>query len=197
MLVDVSAVAVAHALAAQVVGLPGVVDVVPAACTLLVRCADAQVALALEADLSSRDAPEAGAATAGSHREIVIEVVYDGADLAVVAAGAGLTPAEVVARHAGATYAAAFAGFAPGFVYLTGLDPVLATPRLAVPRTRVPAGSVALAADMTAVYPRSSPGGWNLLGRTGAVLFDLARPRPALIEPGDTVRFVDVGRGHA
>jgi len=191
VLVDVSSVAVAHALATRVAGRAGVLDVVPAARTLLVRCADERVAVEVESELSSRDEPDVGStATAGSGREVAIEVVYDGEDLPAVAAGAGLTSAEVIARHTGATYTAAFAGFAPGFVYLSGLDPVLATPRLAVPRTRVPAGSVALAADMTAVYPRSSPGGWNLLGRTRAVLFDLARPRPALIEPGDTVRFV-------
>lgn len=195
MLVDVSSVAVAHALAAQVAGRAGVLDVVPAARTLLVRCVDEQVAMDVESEFSSRAEPGVGStatATARSGREVAIEVVYDGEDLPAVAAGAGLTADEVIARHTGATYTAAFAGFAPGFVYLTGLDPVLATPRLAVPRTRVPAGSVALAADMSAVYPRSSPGGWNLLGRTGAVLFDLARTRPALIEPGDTVRFVAV-----
>lgn len=193
VLVDVAGVLAAHALASRTVDLPGVVDVVPAARTLLVRCADEATASALAARLADEEEPAAGPPAPG--REVVVEVVYDGKDLAVVAATAGLTTAEVVARHTGATYRADFTGFAPGFVYLSGLDPVLATPRLATPRTRVPAGAVALAADMTAVYPRSSPGGWNLLGRTDAVLFDLSRPRQALIEPGDTVRFAAVADG--
>lgn len=123
---------------------------------------------------------------------VEIPVAYDGADLAEVAARCGLTPAEVVQRHTAPTYTAAFAGFAPGFVYLEGLDPALVLPRRAEPRTRVPAGSVAIAADHAAVYPRESPGGWHLLGRTGAVMFDAEADPPALVQPGDRVRFVAV-----
>ena len=95
-----------------------------------------------------------------------------------------------MSRHSDATYRAAFCGFAPGFAYLTGLDPALQLPRRATPRTRVPAGSVAIAAGYSAVYPTTSPGGWHLVGHTDAVLFDADRDPPALIAPGTTVHFV-------
>lgn len=95
-------------------------------------------------------------------------------------------------RHAAGTYRAAFCGFAPGFAYLTGLDPSLHLPRRDTPRTRVPAGSIAIAAEYTAVYPSASPGGWHLIGRTDATLFDPQRQPPALIVPGTAVHFVPV-----
>ncbi len=122
-------------------------------------------------------------------REVEIAVRYDGADLADVAAHAGVSPEEVVARHVAASYEVAFCGFMPGFAYLLGGDPLLAVPRLDAPRQSVPAGSVALGGPYSAVYPRESPGGWRLIGTTGAVLFDQERERPALLEPGMTVRF--------
>ena len=119
-----------------------------------------------------------------------IGVVYDGPDLTDVAALTGLTVAEVIARHAAAVYQVGWLGFSPGFGYLTGLDPVLATvPRLDSPRLSVPAGSVAIAGGLAAVYPAASPGGWRLLGRTSARLWDPGRARPALLSPGMTVRF--------
>ena len=124
--------------------------------------------------------------------EVVIEVDYDGADLADVAALTGLAVAEVIARHCGSAYTVAFLGFSPGFAYLIGGDPVLDVPRLERPRTTVPAGSVAIAAGLSAVYPQSTPGGWRLLGRTEAVLFDHRRRPPALLAPGDRVRFQPV-----
>lgn len=194
VLVDVSDVDAAHLLAAQVRRRPGVLDVVPAARTLLVRCDGEASALAVTRDLAHAAEPvvEGRGATG---RTVVIEVVYDGDDLADVASATGLSVDDVVEHHTRATYRAAFAGFAPGFVYLEGLDPALATARRAEPRTRVPAGSVAIAAAMTAVYPRASPGGWNLIGRTPTVMFDLGRERPALVEPGDLVRFVAVAPG--
>ena len=86
-------------------------------------------------------------------------------------------------------------GFAPGFPYLLGLDPALALPRLATPRTRVPAGAVAIGGAQAGIYPRESPGGWRLLGRTPRVLFDASRPQPALLQPGDRVRFVPIDAG--
>jgi KipI family sensor histidine kinase inhibitor len=116
-------------------------------------------------------------------------VRYDGPDLAAVAERAGRPEAEVIARHTAGDYRVAFCGFAPGFAYLTGLDPSLHVPRLARPRTRVPAGSVGIAGEYTAAYPRPSPGGWHLLGRTDADLWDLARAEPALLTPGTRVRF--------
>jgi KipI family sensor histidine kinase inhibitor len=125
---------------------------------------------------------------------VEIAVRYDGDDLHAVAAETGLAPHHVVEVHASVTYTVAFCGFAPGFAYLTGLDQRLHLPRLSTPRTRVPAGSVAIAAEYAGVYPRSSPGGWRLLGRTDADLFDPDRREPALLTPGTRVRFVPQGR---
>lgn len=121
-----------------------------------------------------------------------IGVHYDGPDLDAVAALTGLTRAEVVARHAGRECVVAFGGFMPGFAYLTGLDPALHVPRRPSPRERVPAGSVAVAGEFTAVYPAATPGGWQVLGRTDVVLFDPSRREPALLTPGARVRFVDL-----
>ena len=125
-------------------------------------------------------------------REVVIPVEYDGVDLADVATLTGLSAAEVVQRHSGASYTVAFLGFSPGFAYLTGGDPALDVPRLDRPRTTVPAGSVATAAGVSAVYPQATPGGWRLLGRTDEVLFDPHRRPPALLAPGDRVHFEPV-----
>jgi KipI family sensor histidine kinase inhibitor len=125
-------------------------------------------------------------------REVVIPVRYDGEDLADVAALTGLSVEEVVARHTAGRYTVDFLGFAPGFPYLSGLDPVLTVPRLDVPRTRVPAGAVGLAAGATCIYPSVSPGGWRLIGSTDAVLFDPAADSPALLAPSDVVRFTAV-----
>lgn len=118
-----------------------------------------------------------------------IPVTYDGPDLDDVAAIAGVSPEEVVARHTGSTYDVAFIGFAPGFGYLVGGDERLHVPRLQEPRERVPAGSVAVAGPYSGIYPREGPGGWRLLGRTAALLFDPAREPPATFAPGDRVRF--------
>lgn len=119
-----------------------------------------------------------------------IPVRYDGPDLTTVADAVGLSAAEVVERHAGSRYRAEFCGFAPGFTYLSGLDPALHLPRRSSPRSRVPAGSVAIAADWCAAYPTASPGGWHLIGTVvGAVLFDADRPQPALLAPGDVACF--------
>lgn len=116
----------------------------------------------------------------------------DGPDLEDVAARCGLRTADVIELHAAARYVVLFLGFAPGFAYLGGLPAELATPRRASPRERVPAGSVAIAGEQSAVYPQSMPGGWNLIGRTETVLFDPARREPALLNPGAAVRFVPV-----
>ena len=115
-------------------------------------------------------------------------VRYDGPDLGAVAAEARLSPEEVVARHVGRDYTVGFLGFQPGFAYLLGLDPRLEVARLDEPRTTVPRGSVGVAGPYTGIYPRDSPGGWRLLGRTDAVLFDPGRASPALVAPGDRVR---------
>lgn len=115
-----------------------------------------------------------------------------GPDLQRVADNAGLTVEEAVERHAAGDYTVAMLGFAPGFPYLLGLDPRLSTPRLDTPRTRVPAASVAIGGGQTGLYPHAGPGGWNLIGRTELVLFDAQRDPPALLMPGDRVRFVAV-----
>jgi KipI family sensor histidine kinase inhibitor len=101
-----------------------------------------------------------------------------------------MAPEELVRRHTAPLYDVAFLGFVPGFPYLTGLDPALRLPRRAHPRTRVPAGSVAMADGYTGIYPQETPGGWHILGRCAARLFDAARAQPALLMPGDRVRFM-------
>lgn len=122
-------------------------------------------------------------------REHEIELRYDGADLEEVARLTGLETNEVIRRHSAPDYSVAFLGFAPGFPYLVGLDPALRVPRLKSPRTRVPAGSVAIAGEFAGIYPQATPGGWRVLGHTDAVLFDASRAEPALLLPGDKVRF--------
>lgn len=166
--------------------LPGVVEVVPAARTVLVVGAVPEVR-----SLLSSVSLTPGARSTG--RAVTLPIVYDGPDLDLVARTAGLDPSDVVALHCGAEYTVAFCGFAPGFGYLTGLPAPLRQPRLDSPRPSVPAGSVGIAGEFTGAYPRSSPGGWRLLGHTTATLFDPARAAPALLAPGDHVRFEDVG----
>lgn len=168
--------------------LPGQTGLVPAARTVLVRLATpahARQAAGLLAELELRAADGAGQTGL-----VELDTVYDGEDLAEVARLTGLGSADAVAEaHSAAVWTAAFCGFAPGFAYLTGGDPRLDVPRRAEPRTAVPAGAVALAGAYSAAYPGSSPGGWQLIGRTSAPLWDLDREQPALISPGATVRF--------
>jgi KipI family sensor histidine kinase inhibitor len=168
----------------------GVEELVPAARTLLVRfdpsVTDADRLGALLRQVSPVDsaASEAG--------EVVIPVVYDGEDLAGVAAETGLGVSEVISRHTAGTYVSAFCGFAPGFAYLAGSDPLLHVARRASPRTRIPPGSVAIAGEYSAVYPSASPGGWRLLGRTDVPVWDVERDPPNLLPPGTRVRFTAV-----
>ncbi|WIX85909.1 allophanate hydrolase subunit 1 [Amycolatopsis sp. DG1A-15b] len=168
----------------------GVVELVPAARTLLVRF-DPSVTNAerLGALLRQVSPVDRVAADAG---EVVIPVVYDGEDLADVAAETGLSVASLISRHTAGTYVSAFCGFAPGFAYLTGSDPALHVSRRSSPRTRIPAGSVAIAGEYSAVYPSASPGGWRLLGRTGVPVWDVERDPPNLLPPGTRVRFTAV-----
>jgi len=166
---------------------PEVADVVPGARTLLVELipgAEPSEALvrALASDVALPQ-PRAG-------RRHEISVTYDGEDLAQVATSCRMRPQDVVELHSGAEYTVAFIGFQPGFPYLLGLPEELAVPRLASPRVKVPAGSVAIAQEYTGIYPDATPGGWRLIGRTEIVLFDPASTPPALLQPGDVVRFV-------
>lgn len=167
--------------------IPGVREVVPAAQTLLVRASRA--ALAALAQQLPGLALAAGPSAVAETGEVVLDVRYDGPDLATTADELGISTAELVRRHAAADYVVAFCGFAPGFAYLRGLDESLNVGRHAEPRTRVPAGSVGIAGEFTGVYPRESPGGWRLLGSTSASLWDLERTPPALLTPGARVRF--------
>ncbi|AHH94169.1 allophanate hydrolase subunit 1 [Kutzneria viridogrisea] len=167
---------------------PGLVQLIPASRTLLVEYDPGRIGFdQLATELRGR---EAGTQVLAAERELVVPVSYDGADLAEVAELTGLTEDEVVARHLAGRYRVAFCGFAPGFGYLDGLDPALHVPRRSTPRVRIPAGSVALAGDYTAVYPRESPGGWQLIGRTELELWDLANYPPTALTPGTAVRFV-------
>ncbi len=128
-------------------------------------------------------------------RTFEIPVLYGGEggpDLDNVAASAGIAPEEAACLHASQLYHVYMLGFLPGFAYLGDLPEPLRMPRRSTPRARVPAGSVAIAADMTAVYPRESPGGWHLIGSTPAVLWDMPRQKQPLLKPGDRVRFVPV-----
>lgn len=171
---------------------PGVVELVPGARTLLILFDPVATSARQLADIAETRKQTAALPSPAHQQQVEIPVVYDGPDLEATARQTGLTTQEVIERHASACYTAAFGGFAPGFAYLTGLDPALRLPRRPVPRTQVAAGSVAIADYFAAVYPRSSPGGWHLLGRTRARLWDLARPQPALLAPGCSVRFVQV-----
>jgi KipI family sensor histidine kinase inhibitor len=189
LLVDVDDAA-GYAAAVGARSLAGVVEVVPGAMSVLVRHSPASDPLALAALLAGVEPVPAGPARGPV---VEIPVVYDGEDLDDVAAATGLARDVVVRLHTAAEYEVAFCGFAPGFAYLRGLDPRLQVPRLATPRTRVPAGSVAVADTWSAVYPRASPGGWRLLGRTAAAVWDEARRPPALLSPGTRVRFVEAG----
>lgn len=168
----------------------GVIDLVPAATTLLLtidpRATDVE-----------RISRQVSGITVGSHErattgEVEIPVVYDGEDLVEVGRITGLGERGVIEAHTGSPWTVAFCGFAPGFGYMVGGDERLRVPRRDNPRTRVPAGSVAIAGEFASVYPRESPGGWQLIGRTNLEVWDIGREPPALLVPGTTVRYVEV-----
>ena len=194
LLVEVDDLDAALALyaALRTAALPGVVDLVPAARTVLIRLDPAVTSPAAvqraTAELEIGGRRPTGAGT------VEIPVRYDGPDLAEVAKRTGLRPDEVIALHTGSRWTAAFAGFAPGFGYLTGGDPRLDVPRRDSPRARIPAGSVGLAGRFSGVYPSDSPGGWQLIGSTTQRMWDLDRPEPALLVPGVEVIFKAVDR---
>jgi len=183
--------AIREAVAAGSAGFTGVVDVVPAARTVLVivqhdaAIAPVRQALRLLPAVSPNELPASEEVT-----EILVH--YDGPDLDEVAELTGLSVEEVVAAHTGHDWRVAFGGFAPGFAYLIGGDPRLEVPRRSEPRTSVPGGSVALAGEFSAIYPRSSPGGWQLIGRTALCLFDPSREEPSTFAAGDLVQFYPV-----
>lgn len=172
--------------------VPGQVELVAAARTLLLEVDAAEKLAPAIKDIMAR---EVVLREAAEGKLVTVEAVYDGEDIADVARIAGLTEDPSAARdavikaHTEIEWTAAFGGFAPGFAYMTSPDERLAMPRLDSPRTKVPAGSVALADGFSAVYPKASPGGWRLIGRTKARLWDVTKDTPALIQPGDRVQF--------
>ncbi|GAB3021375.1 hypothetical protein GCM10011376_21800 [Nocardioides flavus (ex Wang et al. 2016)] len=186
-----TAEAVSYAAALRARGPVEVGEVVPAARTVLV-VADDGVPVADLRQVLAEVSPEQGAAAADDSPVVEVPVTYDGDDLADVAELTGLSVEAVVAAHTGQTWRVAFGGFAPGFGYLLGEDERLHVPRRAEARTRVPAGAVGLAGEYSGIYPRPSPGGWQLIGRTDAALWDLGRDPAALLSPGVRVRFVQV-----
>jgi KipI family sensor histidine kinase inhibitor len=190
LLVEVDGLPEVLALADAVRAEPpaGLLDIVPAARTVLLTVEPgSDLAAARHAVLALPVEP----GTEAADRDTVeIEVVYDGPDLEEVGELTGLGAEGVIAAHTGTPWRVAFGGFAPGFAYLAGGDPRLNVPRRSEPRTSVPAGAVGLAGEFSGVYPRSSPGGWQLIGHTDAVLWDL--DRGALLRPGGSVRFREV-----
>ncbi|WP_153398376.1 5-oxoprolinase subunit B family protein [Ornithinicoccus halotolerans] len=178
----------AHHAALEQARPEGVLDVVPAARTILLALAPdadpAEVAARVR-DLRPRPPGAAG------REPVELPVRYDGEDLAEAARLLGIDPAELVRRHAGEEWTVAFCGFAPGFGYLTGARYAWSVPRRDTPRAAVPAGAVALAGEFTGVYPRRSPGGWQLIGTALTEVFDADRDPPALLVPGTPVRFVE------
>ena len=169
--------------------LPGVREVIPAESTVVVVCARSEAAA-----IGDRlDAIDPMPTVVDQVALFTIEVVYDGKDLDAVAEATGLRVDEVISRHVAGDYRVAFCGFSPGFAYLAGLDPTLHLRRRGTPRTRVPAGAVAIGAGYSAVYPAESPGGWHLVGTmipsTTALLWDTRADPPAALRPGRAVRF--------
>ena len=182
--------------------LPGLVETVPGYDSLLVAfdpflTGHADLEAGLRRRLSLLEAgPRDPSPDDGAAGTLVLPVCYDAEfapDMEAVSAATGLSPGEIVRLHSGADYLVWMIGFLPGFPYLGGMPPGLATPRLSSPRPRVPAGSVGIADGQTGVYPLESPGGWNLIGRTPARLFDPGRSRPSLLSAGMRLRFCPVG----
>ena len=184
LLAEVGSPAEAAALAAWLRGVGlAADDVVPAARSVLLDGVDPGQATELLAGWP-------GGTVVTSSRSVEVPVTYDGPDLELVASRWRVPTEEVVRRHTSVTFTSAFCGFAPGFAYLTGLPPAWWLPRLADPRPRVPAGSVAIAGEWCGVYPTASPGGWLLLGRTTMTMWDQQAAEPAVLAPGTQVHFV-------
>jgi KipI family sensor histidine kinase inhibitor len=185
---DSTAEVLAWSVALQDSAIPDVLDIVPAARTVLLELDGPGRQGAVRRQLRTMRVTT-GAEPTVPGAPLVIDVVYDGADLDEVADLTGLTTAQVVDTHTASPWRVGFCGFAPGFAYLVDGDPRLAVPRRSEPRPSVPAGAVGLAGEFTGIYPRSSPGGWQLIGRTDAVLWDIDRSDPALLTPGIWVQF--------
>lgn len=189
LLVETEDATAAQALRAELLAeaIPGLRELVPGCRSLLVQADPLAADLeALAQRLRSQEPSKLGLPAPRLHE---FTLSYDGEDLTFLARDKKLEVQEVVRRHSATLYTVAFLGFAPGFPYLTGLDPALHTPRRASPRLRVSAGSVAIAGEFCGIYPQATPAGWHILGHTDVALFDPDRDRPALLAPGDQVRF--------
>ncbi|PZE34754.1 allophanate hydrolase subunit 1 [Curtobacterium sp. MCPF17_031] len=171
--------------------LPGVTEVVSGARTLLFRFDPAVTDAGRVGSLLSGVRPSRPSDDREERAPVVVPVTYDGVDLEAVSTLTGMTRDDLVAWHTGQVWTSAFCGFAPGFSYLTGTAPSLDVPRRDASRTAVPSGAVALAGEFSAVYPRTSPGGWQLIGRTEVPMWSLDRTPPALAPAGVRLRFVD------
>ncbi|WP_078293219.1 allophanate hydrolase subunit 1 [Mycobacterium sp. D16R24] len=171
--------------------IDGVTDIVPASRTVLLKLRGPADQPIVRHRLTQRAAPP-GTLEGTTSPPVTIPVRYNGLDLEEVAEHTGLGVDGVIAAHTGTIWTVGFCGFAPGFAYLVEGDPRLAIPRRADPRTKVPAGAVALAGEFSGIYPRESPGGWQLIGSTDAVVWDLDRNPPALLTPGTRVQFQEV-----
>lgn len=179
-----------HAARIARAALPGLLDIVPGYVALTIHFDPHRTAASTFRDGITLALAGPSATREPEHtRLVIVPVTYDGPDLEDVAVRTGLDRAEVVRRHCAPEYRVALLGFVPGFAYLGPLDPALVLPRRARPRTRVPAGSVAIAGDQTGIYPAATPGGWHLLGRTAMAMFDPTRHPPAALSVGDRVRF--------
>ena len=189
-LVECDTTGAALALTTQIhnAAVPGVTDVVPAARTVFIELAHPRFQAPARRRLARLEA-ESGTDAASSIADVVIDVIYDGDDIAEDAELAGLDVQSFIEAHTSTTWRVGFCGFAPGFAYLIDGHPQLQVPRKCEPRTRVPAGSVALAGEFSGIYPRESPGGWQLIGRTDTPVWDVNRPEPALLKPGMRVQF--------
>jgi KipI family sensor histidine kinase inhibitor len=190
---DTTAEVLAWADAIREAELLGVLDIVPASRTVLLKLAGPRYQAPTRQRLAKLHVAAEDVADTGDERvDVEIAVVYDGPDLDEVARLTGLTADQVVAAHTGTPWRVGFGGFAPGFAYLIGGDPQLEVPRRAEPRTKVPVGAVGLAGEFSGIYPRESPGGWQLIGRMAddqPPLWDVDRDKPALLVPGMWVQF--------
>ena len=180
----------------KVLQLDGIIELVPTYCALLVQY-DAMVYS--YSDICRILEPTLQESVTDSANELVtiveIPTVYGGEfgpDLGFVASHNHLSEAEVVSIHSGTDYLVYMLGFIPGFTYLGGMDPRIATPRLSSPRTLIPAGSEGIAGEQTGTYPSDSPGGWQIIGRTPVTMYDMSKKQAALLQAGDYVRYVPI-----
>ncbi len=191
----VHGVVMAYAAAIEEAAIPGIVELVPSYCALMVHYDPLQACFGALAEQISSLAPQGQEKSPATGRRVELPVCYGGAygpDLPAVAKHAGLSENEVIALHCAVEYPVYMLGFTPGFPYLGGMDARIAAPRLPTPRVRVERGSVGIAGEQTGVYPMPSPGGWQIIGRTPEKLYDPVRKEPFLLKAGDRLKFLPI-----